>query len=181
MRALLVIDMQKGGFNQGIIRYDSDKVIKLINELAANFRNKGDKVIFIQHDGSAEGLFIPQTKDWEILDELKVMPQDHIISKTANDSFYRSSLEKQLVINDINEVYVCGWATDFCVDSTIRSALSKDFSVTVIADAHTTADRPELNAKQVINHHNWLWTELTPTIGNVRVVESCHLINEMAH
>jgi nicotinamidase-related amidase len=50
-----------------------------------------------------------------------------------------------------------GFATDFCVDSTLRSAASKDFAVIVVADAHTTADNPVLKAEQVRQHHNWAW------------------------
>jgi nicotinamidase-related amidase len=50
-----------------------------------------------------------------------------------------------------------GYATDFCVDATLRSAASKDYSVIVVADAHTTSDNPVLKADVVRRHHNWAW------------------------
>ena len=50
-----------------------------------------------------------------------------------------------------------GYATDFCVDSTLRNAVSKDFRIIVVADAHTTSDNPVLKADLVRQHHNWAW------------------------
>jgi nicotinamidase-related amidase len=50
-----------------------------------------------------------------------------------------------------------GFATEFCVDSTLRNAASKDFAIVVVADAHTTADNPVLKAELIRQHHNWAW------------------------
>lgn len=47
--------------------------------------------------------------------------------------------------------------TDFCVDTTLRNAVSKDFGIIVVADAHTTTDNPIVNADQVRQHHNRAW------------------------
>ena len=53
-----------------------------------------------------------------------------------------------------------GCATDFCVDTTVRAAASRDYEVVVVEDGHTTADRPHVDAVSVIRHHNWLWQNL---------------------
>lgn len=37
----------------------------------------------------------------------------------------------------------------------------------VVADGHTTADRPIIPARQVIQYFNWLWSEMTPTEGGI--------------
>ena len=50
-----------------------------------------------------------------------------------------------------------GSATDFCVDTTVRAAASRDYEVALIADGHTTRDRPHLEAAAIIQHHNWMW------------------------
>ena len=50
-------------------------------------------MIFIQHDGSQWNVYKPNTEEWKLLDELEVLPSDLILSKTANDSFYKSTLE----------------------------------------------------------------------------------------
>ena len=58
-----------------------------------------------------------------------------------------------------------GYATDFCIDATLRSAASKDFSVIVVADAHTTTHNPILRADQVRQHHNWAWANAITKMG----------------
>jgi nicotinamidase-related amidase len=171
MRALLIIDMQNTSFTPKTPRFDSDGVVQRINKLSHKFRLTGDKVIFIQHDGTEEGFCIPNTIEWEILSSLDIISSDLIISKTANDSFYRTTLKEKLFEFGINELIITGCATDFCVDSTIKSALVNDFNIIVIKDCHTTADRPNLKAKQVIDHYNWIWSEMTPTKGKITVLD----------
>jgi nicotinamidase-related amidase len=171
MKALLIIDMQKTSFTSATPRFDSDKVIQKINELSRKFRLAGDKVIFIQHNGTREGFCIPGTEEWEILPSLEKESSDLIISKTANDSFYLTTLKDELSKLGINELIITGCATDFCVDSTIKSALINDFNIIVIKDGHTTADRPNLKAKQVIEHYNWMWSEMSPTKGKISVID----------
>jgi nicotinamidase-related amidase len=90
MKALLIIDMQKVSFSPKTLRYDTVGVIKRINELSDRFRLNGDLVIYIQHDGSKEDYCYPDTDEWKILPDLIIHPNDLIISKTANDSFYKS-------------------------------------------------------------------------------------------
>lgn len=170
MKALLIIDMQNGSFTPANPRYDSDNVIGRINQLASFFREKGDLVIFIQHDGSKDNFFRPGTDEWEIIPKLHKTSTDLVVSKTVNDSFYRSKLKEELTSRGIREITVCGCATDFCVDATIKSALVNDFDITVISDAHTTANRPNLNAKQLIDYFNWQWNDFFKTEGKISVV-----------
>jgi nicotinamidase-related amidase len=169
MKALLIIDMQKTSFTPKTPRFDSEGVIQRINKLSHKFRLSGDKVIFIQHNGTKEGFCIPDTEEWEILSSLNIKADDLILSKTANDSFYKTTLKEDLIKLGIKELIITGCATDFCVDSTIKSAMANDFDITVIKDGHTTADRPNLKAKQVIDHYNWIWSEMIQTKGKIKV------------
>lgn len=167
--ALLIIDMQKGSFTAATPRHDTAGVVSRINDLANIFRAQNLPVIFIQHDGSKEQAFIPHTEEWELLDELERSPSDLIISKTANDAFYQSDLAESLEENGITELLITGCATDFCVESTIQSALVREYQIIVVRDAHTTGERPELTAKQVIAHYNWIWENMIPTQGEIRL------------
>lgn len=168
-RALLIIDMQKGSFTPETPRYDTMGIIKRINQLAQQFRNTGAPVIFIQHDGTFMNEFIPNTTEWEILDALKTYSKDIFINKYANDVFYKSELQDILDKLKINELVITGCATDFCVESTIQSALTKEYHIIVVEDGHTTGDRPNLSAKQVVDHYNWVWQNMIPTQGTIRV------------
>ncbi|MDO5969638.1 isochorismatase family protein [Flavivirga aquimarina] len=168
-KALLVIDMQKGSFTPETPRYDTHGVINKINLLADRFRTSGNHVFYIQHDGTKHNDFIPNTEAWEILSDLQVSKEDILISKYANDVFYNSNLKSKLETYNINELYITGCATDFCVEATIQSALAKDYNVTVVKDAHTTGNRPHLKAEEVIEHYNWVWQNMIPTKGRIKV------------
>ncbi len=168
-KALLVIDMQKGSFTSSTPRFDTDGVVKRINELASIYRGLNYPVIYIQHDGTGSGEFEKNTWEWENLDGLIVEPDDILIDKYANDVFYKSKLQSKLVELNVNELLITGCATDFCVESTIQSALTKDFIITVVSNGHTTGDRPHLKAEKVIEHYNWVWQNMIPTKGRVEV------------
>jgi nicotinamidase-related amidase len=96
---------------------------------------------------------------------------------SAESAFVGTSLQETLVRIAPDRVLVAGWATDSCVDSTIRSAISNDYHVVVVSDAHTVSDRPHLDAATVIRHHHWVWSDLI-TNRSVRIVTAGHLIDE---
>ena len=171
-KALLIIDMQKGSFTLKTPRFDTKGVIDRINSLAGIFRELGNPVIFIQHDGTGTGEFEKNSTEWEILDELNIEPNDILIDKYANDVFYNSDFYSKLKELKVNELFITGCATDFCVESTIQSALTKDFDITVIEDGHTTGERPHLKAEQVIQHYNWVWRNMIPTKGKIKVMKA---------
>lgn len=83
MKALLVIDMQKISFTPATPRFDTRGVVERINLLSEDFRKKGEKVFFIQHDGTKEGFCIPETEEWKILDSLKLTSTDRFIFKNC--------------------------------------------------------------------------------------------------
>ena len=55
---------------------------------------------------------------------------------------------------------ICGYATDYYVDTTVKIAASKGYALTIVSDAHTTADRQYVTARQLIAQHNEVWSEL---------------------
>jgi len=93
---------------------------------------------------------------------------------------YNTKLDATLKSLKIKDLYITGCATDFCVESTIQSALTKDYNITVVEDGHTTADRPFITAENVIKHYNWIWQNLTPTKGQI-TVKKLELIKKELH
>ena len=59
-----------------------------------------------------------------------------------------TSLEAFLRARAIDRLIITGWATDYCVDTTMRSALARGYPTIVPSDGHTTSDRPHLAATQ---------------------------------
>jgi len=81
------------------------------------------------------------------------MNRDYIVEKVEPDSFRKSNLEQVLKKLFVEELYICGFASEACVDTTVRSAYSKGYSVILVSDCHTTTDGEILKAQQIIDHH----------------------------
>jgi nicotinamidase-related amidase len=174
MDALLVVHMQVGLLN-GKPKHDLRRVLGRINRLAAKVRAESGKVILIQHCGGRGDDFEPQAPGWEFLPELVRKPDDIVLPTTLNDPFAGTDLGARLTEIRPARVLVTGWATDFCVDSTVRSTVAHHFDVVAVADGHTLSDRPHLDAASVIRHHNWVWSNLI-TQRSIKVIEADELL-----
>ena len=174
--ALVVVDMQVGLLD-GAPKHDLAGVIQRINALAATVRQHGGRVVWIRHCGKAGDGFAPGSKGWAFLPELVQEAGDIVVEKTLNDSFARTSLHDTLQRRAPNRLLIAGWATDSCVDSTVRSAVSRDYDIVVVSDGHTLSDRPHLDAPTIIRHHHWVWSDLL-TNRSIRLATTDELIAE---
>ncbi len=156
MDVLVVIDMQVGLLD-GSPKHDLQGVIARINQLAAIVRERGGKVIWVQHCGPKGTDFAPGQPGWNFLPELQRADSDIVVPKTLNDAFAGTDLQARLQQLTPDRLLIAGWATDFCIDATLRSAVSHGHNVVAVSDAQTLADRPHLDAVSVIRHHTWVW------------------------
>lgn len=163
--ALIVIDLQQGSFTDAARRHDRPGLVARINGLADTVRKSRGAVIFIQHDGPPGDPHHPGEPGWRLLPDLDVRPQDTIIHKTSCDSFLDTTLDAFLRDNSIERLIVTGCATDYCVDTTVRTALARGWPTIVPADGHTTSDRPHLPATKIIEHHNAIWADFIAPRG----------------
>jgi nicotinamidase-related amidase len=176
MVALLIIDMQVGMFNEPKPRFDQDGVVERINSLSHWVRDTGGTVIFIQHDGPPGTPFAPGAPDWELLPTLSRDNADPVVHKSACDSFYETALVQVLADAGARDLLIAGCATEYCVDTTVRAAASRDYAVTVVSDGHTTADREHLDAGSIVRHHNVTWKSLLLPRSHVAVEPTSMLI-----
>jgi nicotinamidase-related amidase len=165
--ALIIIDMQEGCFKTP--RYDREGIVFRINSLSKQFRKQQKPVIFVQHNGIKENYLLPNTNDFNIIKDLVKEDQDYVVEKLVNDAFYKTNLEELLSRIKVDTIYITGLATDFCVNATVHSALVKDFNIIIVSDCHTTADKPKIKARDIIEFHNLIWENLTPTDGKITV------------
>jgi nicotinamidase-related amidase len=163
--ALLIIDMQRGSFGATTPRHDTAGLVGRLNRLAGLVRETAGSVVFIQHDGPPGDPHHPDSPGWKLLDALEVQPADAIIRKTSCDAFLDTSLEEFLRTRAIDRLIVTGCATDYCVDTTVRSALARGYPTTVPSDGHTTSDRAHLPAIKIIEHHNAIWSDFLAPRG----------------
>lgn len=174
MDAMIIVDMQVGLLN-GEPKHNLQGVVDRINRLAASVRKQSGTVIFIQHCGAKGDDFEPETPGWVFLPKLVRDPADVVVRKQMNDPFAGGNLQARLEQIAPDRVLVTGWATDLCVDATVRSAVSNHHRVVVVTDAHTLSDRPHLDARSVIDHHHWVWSNLISQMP-VRLAQTDELL-----
>lgn len=149
--ALLVIDVQQGLFNPPPA--EAEQVLTRINQLSERARQAGVPVIFIQHQTAHEELSAGSAA-WQIHQGLQVKPGDHRVDKTTPDSFLRTNLGKLLIAEGVTQLVICGYSTEYCVDTTTRRAAGLGYPVVLAADAHTSHDKPHAIGLQIRAHHN---------------------------
>lgn len=171
-QALIVIDMQQGSFTAASRRHDAAGLVRRLNRLGDAVRTAGGTVVFVQHDGPDGDPHHPSAPGWHLLPDLEVRDGDQVVRKTACDSFLGTTLAEVLAARSIEGVIVTGCATDYCVDTTVRTALARGIPTVVPADGHTTADRPYLPAAKIIEHHNTVWADFIAP-GGPAVVCPC--------
>lgn len=157
--ALLVIDMQQGLCAGEWAVHDSKRVLRRVNDLIDRARAAQALVVLIQHE-EAEGDLEHDTPGWQLTDGLHARPDDPRVRKTTPDSFYDTELGQLLQQRGIDHLVVCGVQSDFCIDTTVRRALSLGYHVTLAGDAHSTVDNDVLPAAKISAHHNWVLARL---------------------
>ena len=154
-KALLVVDVQSRVVDWSQATSEgSEEVLARINELMAKARAAKAQVIYVQHDGDADGRLAPGSEGWQLHPSIAPVHGETVIRKRASDSFYETSLEDELKARGIKHLVIVGCRTQYCIDATCRSAVSRDYDVTLAKDAHMTVDTETLKASQIIAHHN---------------------------
>lgn len=153
--ALLVIDVQVG-IIEGFHAHRGPEVLDRINALRAKARASNAPIIYVQHDGETGHPLEAGSEGWQIHPAIKPDPEDLIVRKRAPDSFFETTLQRELEARGIKRLVVTGCMTEYCVDTTSRRAVSIGYDVTLVSDAHTTIDNKLLSAAQIIAHHNAL-------------------------
>jgi nicotinamidase-related amidase len=153
--ALLIIDVQVG-IIEGFKAYLGKEVLGRINSLIDKARSSNTPVIYVQHNGESGHPLETGSQGWQIHPAIEPKEGDSIIRKRASDSFFETTLQDELTALGVNHLIATGCMTEYCVDTTVRRAVSVGYDVTLVSDAHTTVDNKLLTAAQIIAHHNSL-------------------------
>ncbi|TBL69407.1 isochorismatase family protein [Paenibacillus thalictri] len=160
---LLVVDMQNDFVNEGAIMEVpmAREYLPNMRRLLERCRRSGLPVIYTKHVlydhfevSPLETAYNPSLKTGgmrentpgvEIIDALKPLPGDIVISKHRYDAFYNTSLET--VIRNIqglqtaDTVIIIGTVSSVCCESTARSAFMRDFKVIFVSDCNGGFDQ----------------------------------------
>jgi len=163
---MLVIDVQVGLFDAKPAPFEAAEVIQRINVVTSRARAAKVQVFLVQNDGPEDGDRLrPFAPDWQLHPDLRKETTDILIRKTTGDAFYGTDLEEQLLGKGIRSLVLTGYASDFCMDATIRNGASKEFELFVVSDAHTTNDAPQIKALDIREHLNRVWSDSASARG----------------
>ncbi|WP_327296896.1 isochorismatase family protein [Streptomyces sp. NBC_01197] len=170
---LLVIDMQNATV---AIAHRAAETVKVIAGLRERALAAGVPVVMIQDQG---GGMDPGTDGWQIAPELAPDSDGLVVHKASPDSFLGTGLDAALKAVGATEVVVTGFATEMCVDTTARQALSHGYDVVLVADGHTTSVRPDSGAyaspDRSIAHHNEIFRNIRFPGRRVRVLPAAEV------
>jgi nicotinamidase-related amidase len=82
---------------------------------------------------------------------------DILVSKSVGDSFHETPLKTHLERLGIDRLLICGYATEFCVNTGARRAALFGYQTTVVSDIHTTQHTSDLTPEQIVAHYNHVW------------------------
>lgn len=153
-KALLIIDVQNGMFQEGNVVYKGESLLQNLKDVIVQARSTDTPIFYLQHNAPAGKPLEYGTKGWEIHPEIMPGNQDVIIQKTTPDSFFNTSLDDELKKQGVEHLVITGIQTEVCVDTTCRRAFSMGYKVTLASDTHSTWDSQNITAQQIINHHN---------------------------
>ncbi|AFL53299.1 nicotinamidase-related amidase [Sinorhizobium fredii] len=160
-KALLIIDIQNAILS-GKGREDRQRLVDAaLNETVARLcalkdraRAAGVPVVLVQHDGDEKHRLAVGTHGWAIRDEIAPASGDVVVHKKSCDSFFETDLSTRLEERSVTHLVIGGCMSEFCVDTTVRRAVSLGYAVTLVADGHTTADSGALAFPEIVAHHN---------------------------
>jgi nicotinamidase-related amidase len=150
--ALLIIDMQQGLFADRLPA-DYAAVLQRLQLLYQAAHQAKRPVIFVCHE-APDSMLAYQSAGWQLVEGLQCAEADLLVRKTTPDSFLRTDLHQLLQQRQINKLVIAGYASEFCIDTTVRSAAAHGYAVDLVADSHTTHDKPHLAAASIRAHHN---------------------------
>ncbi|MDQ3818231.1 MAG: nicotinamidase [Acidobacteriota bacterium] len=152
-RALIVVDVQNDFCPGGALAVPSgDEVVVPLNNLIEEFLRRGEPVYksrdwhpsktkhFAAYGGTWPVHCVQGTRGAEFHRELRDDPRIEIISKGMGDednysAFDGTDLAERLRARGVDEVWVGGLATDYCVKNTVLDALREGFKVKAVEDA----------------------------------------------
>ena len=152
-RALIVVDVQNDFCPGGALAVaHGDEVVAPLNKLIEEFLQRGEPVFksrdwhlqqtkhFAAYGGTWPVHCVQNTKGAEFHPDLIDDIHIRVISKGLGDTdcysaFDETDLALQLRRLGVEEVWIGGLATDYCVKSTVLDALREGFKVKALADA----------------------------------------------
>jgi len=173
--ALVVIDVQRALFEPEPRPHEADAVLARIRSLALQARAAGVPVVWVQHERENHAL-AHGSDGWALPAAVQAGATDHFVRKTTPDMFLRTGLADWLAARGITHLVVCGYASEYCIDTSTRRAAGLGLAVTLVADGHTTHDKAHASGALIRAHHNATLPGLTSFGPQILAVEAADIV-----
>lgn len=156
---LIVIDMQKGILSEDL--YDLKGVLGNVAKVIGAARKNGTEVIYVKHDDGPGSGFTFGDEDFEIADEVAPAIGEKVFVKTIPSSFSNKEFADYLEGSKDDTLMITGLQTDFCIDSTIKSAAERGYRVIVPKGTNSTFDNPYMTGEKTCEYFfREVWPDL---------------------
>lgn len=155
-KALVLVDILEGIFTLPLPLDRPDEFLAAVGELLDRARAACAPIVHVQHVGPTGTHFAAGAPGRRIHPRVTPREGEIVVEKADPDAFRGSTLESNLRELAPSGLVLCGFATELCFDTTVRSAHSRGFALEIATDAHTTTANPVLAANTIVAHHNFV-------------------------
>ena len=131
---LVIVDVQTGVMSEA---WDAQRVINNVARTVERARDQCVPVIWVQHSSDELALGSGQ---WQWVPELKPAANEPLIHKQFESSFEQTNLDEALARLGATHIALAGAMTNWCIRATAYGALERGYDLTLVKDAHTTAN-----------------------------------------
>lgn len=140
--ALVLIDVQNVWDHPKWGRRNNPNAEENIATLLHAWRETKRPVFYFQHlEEGPDTLFKAGTTAAEIRDIVRPIEGEPVIPKNVHSAFMGTNFEERLRSEGITTLFITGFMTNGCVETTARMAGDLDFKTYVVADGTATFDR----------------------------------------
>ena len=125
---LLVVDTQKGCFNEKLYMFET--VRDNIRQLITAARENKVEVVYVQHDDGPGTELDRSADNYEIYEDFAPEGDERRFEKNVNSAFHpMTGLTEYLLSKGEKDIITVGVSTDYCMDATIKSGFEKGFNM----------------------------------------------------
>jgi len=174
--ALVVVDMQNGFCHPDGSLYapPSEEAIDPCLELVERAHTAGVQVVYTRDVHPPEQFedahYYDEFARWgehvlegsweaELVEELAVHGEDHVVEKHTYDAFQGTELDGWLSARNVRDLVFCGTLANVCVLHTAGSAGLRDYRPILLKDAVGYIEKR--HREYALDHADWLFGEVT--------------------
>lgn len=152
--------------------YNEENVIKNIKHLISCCRNKGIEVIYVRHDDGIGSDLEYNAYGWQIYKEIAPEKEEMIFEKKYNSAFLKTGIKEYLDKKNIENIILTGLQTEYCIDTTCKSAFEFGYKIIIPEETNTTFGNEYLTGKELYEFYNYkIWKNRFVEIKSIKDLE----------